>query len=69
MKTPFDTPERIGEEDNTITHKPLSDELTTEANFLPKGKVNVGITSGASTPDRIVEHVIQKLIHLSEKDF
>ena len=62
----IDTPERIGEIDNTITHKPLSDELTKESNFLPAGQVNVGITSGASTPDRIVEHVIQKLINLSE---
>ncbi len=63
----IDTPERIGDLDNTITHKPLSDDLTKESNFLPKGNVHVGITSGASTPDRIVEHVIQKLINLSEK--
>ncbi len=62
----IDTPERIGELNNTITHKPLSDELRTESNFLPDGEVNVGITSGASTPDRIVEHVIQKLINLAD---
>ena len=64
----IDTPERIGEIDNTITHKPLADELKTEKNFLPEGKVNVGITSGASTPDRIVEHVIQKLITLADSE-
>ncbi len=63
----IDTPERIGEEDNSITHKPLKDELTKEPNFLPQGNINVGITSGASTPDRIVEHVIQKLINLADK--
>ncbi|WP_269622338.1 4-hydroxy-3-methylbut-2-enyl diphosphate reductase [Prochlorococcus marinus] len=63
----IDTPERIGDEDNTITHKPLGNVLTTESNFLPEGEINVGITSGASTPDRIVEHVIQKLIKLSTK--
>ena len=62
----IDTPERIGDRDNTITHKPLGNDLTVESDFLPAGKVNVGITSGASTPDRIVEHVIQKLINLSE---
>jgi len=62
----IDTPERIGELTNTITHKPLSDELRTESNFLPEGEVHVGITSGASTPDRIVEHVIQKLINLAD---
>ncbi len=62
----IDTPERIGDETNTITHKPLGDDLITESDFLPSGKVNVGITSGASTPDRVVEDVIQKLIKLSK---
>ena len=63
----IDTPERIGDEINSITHKPLGQDLVEEMNFLPEGPVNVGITSGASTPDRVVEHVIQKLMKLSEK--
>ncbi len=63
----IDTPERIGDQDNTITHKPLGEDLLTEENFLPKGNVCVGITSGASTPDRVVEHVIQKLMTLSNQ--
>ncbi len=61
----IDTPERIGDE-NKITHKPLGEDLVSEKNFLPNGQVTVGITSGASTPDRVVEHVIQKLIFLSD---
>ena len=61
----IDTPERIGA-DNSIEHKPLGQELTCETDFLPSGPVTVGITSGASTPDRVVEHVIQRLIALSE---
>ena len=61
----IDTPERIGP-DNSIEHKPLGQDLIREADFLPAGPVNVGITSGASTPDRVVEHVIQRLIDLSE---
>ena len=61
----IDTPDRISA-DNSICHKPLGEELTTETNFLPPGPVNVGITSGASTPDRAVEEVIQKLMRLSE---
>ena len=61
----IDTPERIGD-DNSITHKPLGEDLVSENNFLPSGQVNVGITSGASTPDRVVEHVIEKLIALSD---
>ena len=63
----IDTPERIGENDNTIEHKPLGADLIRETNFLPEGKLSVGITSGASTPDRVVEHVIQKLMKLSEE--
>ena len=60
----IDTPERIGD-NNSIQHKPLGEDLFIESNFLPAGSVNVGITSGASTPDRVVEHVIQKLIDLT----
>ncbi|WP_320677492.1 4-hydroxy-3-methylbut-2-enyl diphosphate reductase [Prochlorococcus sp. MIT 1300] len=61
----IDTPERIAD-NNSITHKPLGEDLVTEDNFLPSGEVNVGITSGASTPDQVVEHVIQKLMKLSD---
>ena len=64
----IDTPERIGDLDNTITHMPLGKTLVKEETFLPEGKISVGITSGASTPDRVVEDVIQKLIKLSEKN-
>ena len=64
----IDTPERIGELDNTICHMPLGGKLSTDKNFLPEGQVNVGITSGASTPDKVVEHVIEKLMTLSEKN-
>ncbi len=63
----IDTPERIGYEDNTITHMPLGKDLIKEESFLPDGDVCVGITSGASTPDRVVEHVIQKIMALSDK--
>jgi len=60
----IDTPERIGPA-NEITHKPLGGELTTERPFLPEGPIRVGITSGASTPHRVVEDVIQRMIQLS----
>ena len=63
----IDTPERISE-DNSIEHKPLGEDLTRDHNFLPSGPINVGITSGASTPDRVVEHVIQRLIALSDEN-
>ncbi len=60
----IDTPERIGP-GNRIEHKPLGGELETVAPFLPDGPIRVGITSGASTPDRVVEDVIRRLIELS----
>jgi 4-hydroxy-3-methylbut-2-enyl diphosphate reductase len=62
----IDTPERIGP-GNRITHKPLGGDLELEEPFLPEGAIRVGITSGASTPDRIVEEVIERLIDLSAR--
>ena len=50
-----------------IEHKPLAEALRRETGFLPAGPVTVGITSGASTPDRAVEEVIEKLMVLSER--
>ncbi|MEB3320627.1 MAG: 4-hydroxy-3-methylbut-2-enyl diphosphate reductase [Cyanobium sp.] len=61
----IDTPERIGA-GNRIEHKPLGGDLEVEEPFLPAGPIRVGITSGASTPDRIVEEVIERLIALSD---
>lgn len=61
----IDTPERIGP-GNRITHKPLGSAMALEAPFLSAGPLTVGITSGASTPDRVVEDVIRRLMDLSE---
>ena len=61
----IDTPERIGP-GNRIEHKPLGGELEILEPFLPAGPIRVGITSGASTPDRVVEDVIRRLVELSE---
>ncbi|MFM2080181.1 MAG: hypothetical protein RLZZ219_863, partial [Cyanobacteriota bacterium] len=61
----IDTPERIGP-GNRIEHKPLGGELEVVEPFLPEGPLRVGITSGASTPDRVVEDVISRLAALAE---
>ena len=61
----IDTPERISVKENSILHKPLGSELELKNNFLPSGKINVGITSGASTPDKVVADVIEKLIDIA----
>jgi 4-hydroxy-3-methylbut-2-en-1-yl diphosphate reductase len=56
----IDSADRIGP-DNRIEHKPLNQDLTVVENWLPKGEIHVGITSGASTPDKVVEAVIAKI--------
>jgi 4-hydroxy-3-methylbut-2-enyl diphosphate reductase len=59
----IDTPGRIGP-GNRIEHMPLGGDLEVVAPFLPEGPLRVGITSGASTPDRVVEDVIRHLMEL-----
>lgn len=59
----IDSAERIGP-GNRIEHKPLHQDLQVQDNWLPDGKIVVGITSGASTPDRVVAHVIEKIFEL-----
>ncbi|MGB5240202.1 MAG: 4-hydroxy-3-methylbut-2-enyl diphosphate reductase, partial [Prochlorococcaceae cyanobacterium] len=59
----IDTPERIGP-GNRIEHMPLGGDLEVVTPFLPEGPLRVGITSGASTPDRVVEDVIRHLMEL-----
>ncbi len=57
----IDSSDRILSADQ-IEHKPLGGELTTTNNWLPSGKITVGVTSGASTPDKVVEDVIAKVL-------
>jgi 4-hydroxy-3-methylbut-2-en-1-yl diphosphate reductase len=47
--------------DNRIEHKPLGKDLEITENWLPAGKIVVGITSGASTPDKVVEEAIERI--------
>jgi 4-hydroxy-3-methylbut-2-en-1-yl diphosphate reductase len=56
----IDCPESLLE-GNRIAHKPLGKGLETTDNWLPAGPVVVGVTSGASTPDRIVEEVLERI--------
>ena len=50
--------------DGNLEHKPLGQDITTAADWLPEGKITVGITSGASTPDKVVEDVIERIFML-----
>src|SRR4028119_323581 len=53
----IDSAERIGL-GNRVEHKPLSGNLEVTENWLPDGSIVVGVTSGASTPDKVVEDAI-----------
>lgn len=59
----IDSADRIGP-GNRVEHKPLNQDLEVQENWLPTGEIVVGITSGASTPDRVVEMVIEKIFEL-----
>ncbi|WP_019501836.1 4-hydroxy-3-methylbut-2-enyl diphosphate reductase [Pseudanabaena sp. PCC 6802] len=59
----IDSAERIISAE-AIEHKPLGKAIEQSTNWLPAGKIKVGITSGASTPDRIVEDTINKIFAL-----
>jgi 4-hydroxy-3-methylbut-2-enyl diphosphate reductase len=49
---------------NRIEHRLLNGNLKITENWLPKGKVIMGLTSGASTPDKVVADVIEKIFQL-----
>lgn len=57
-----DSAARIDVEKNVILHKLAHGELKETTGWLNPGKpVTIGITSGASTPDRAVEEVLHKV--------
>lgn len=59
----IDSASRIGP-GNRVEHKPLHCELVVTESWLPAVPLTIGITSGASTPDRVVEEVLEKIFEL-----
>ena len=59
----IDSGDRIGP-GNRVEHKPLDDDLVVTEQWLPDGPLSVGVTSGASTPDKVVATVIEKIFAL-----
>lgn len=59
----IDSATRIGP-GNRVEHKPLKQDLTVQENWLPDGQLVIGVTSGASTPDKVVSDVIEKIFEL-----
>lgn len=52
-----DTPDRVNTS-NVIVWRTAHGELITTKDWLPAGDITIGVTSGASTPDKVVEDVI-----------
>lgn len=68
-----DSAARIDVERNAIEHKTAHGELVTTADWIPsvqdKPLFRVGVTSGASTPDRAVEDVLDKVFAIRDPGF
>ncbi|MEM7794847.1 MAG: 4-hydroxy-3-methylbut-2-enyl diphosphate reductase [Cyanobacteria bacterium P01_C01_bin.118] len=60
----IDGPQRLGP-GNQIEHKPLHGDITVSENWLPTGNIVIGVTSGASTPDKSVAEAIQRIFQLT----
>jgi 4-hydroxy-3-methylbut-2-enyl diphosphate reductase len=49
-----------------ISHRGIDTHVITETvDWLPAGPVRIGITAGASTPNRVVEEVIERLVKIT----
>jgi 4-hydroxy-3-methylbut-2-enyl diphosphate reductase len=59
----IDSADRIGP-GNRVEHKPLNQSLSVTEPWLPDGPIVVGVTSGASTPDRVVSDVLKTIFAL-----
>lgn len=61
----IDRAERISAE-NTIEHRAVNGDIVVQKDFLPKGKITIGVTSGASTPDKSIEDALERIFMISK---
>ena len=61
--------ECIDVESNRITYQNFKHELLEKEGFLPEGPLKIGITSGASTPDKSAELVLDAIFKIKNPSY
>jgi 4-hydroxy-3-methylbut-2-enyl diphosphate reductase len=59
----------IDVDSNKVMHKSAHGDMNETKNWIPDGPLVIGVTSGASTPDRAVEDVLDKVFQIRDPSY